>query len=125
MNPTVIPRAQWLKQGESLFGTRDPKSWRYLCPSCGHVQTWTAWKVIGHEAPERVLGYSCIGSVRGGPGVVAVGEPDKGAGCLFAGNLDELGLIPLFVQAGVTVKDGAELPVGDFIFNFSPPRKRA
>lgn len=122
--PKIIPRAEWLAEGERLFGTRDPRTWRFRCPSCGHVQTWAAWEALKHPDPARVLGYTCIGALRGGPGVVEVGQPDRGSGCRFAGAVDQIGLIPLFVQAGVAPKGGVELPVGELVFNFAPPRHR-
>lgn len=118
--PRVIARAAWLALGAATFGNPDPKTWLFKCPSCGHVQGWAAWEAAGEEDPASVLGFSCIGTARQSPNVVQIGERDRGAGCMFAGAVDQLGLIPNFVKAGETTKG---LPVGDFVFDFAPPKR--
>lgn len=33
-----VSQADWLAEGEKLFGT-DPRKWKFKCPNCGHVQS--------------------------------------------------------------------------------------
>lgn len=33
-----ITHAEWLEEGERLFGPQ-MRAWRFVCPSCGHVQS--------------------------------------------------------------------------------------
>ncbi len=47
---------EWTAEG--LFG-EDKMTWRFTCPSCGHVATATDWKRAG--APETAVAFSCLG----------------------------------------------------------------
>lgn len=61
--PTVT-KEQWLKRGAELFGS-DTGTWRFRCPSCGHVQSVVSVQAIDPSlSAESVAGwiyYSCQG----------------------------------------------------------------
>lgn len=42
----VIKVADWLKELKSRFG-EDSEDWKFVCPSCGHVQSVADFKAIG------------------------------------------------------------------------------
>lgn len=42
----VIKFADWLKELRSRFG-EDDEEWKFVCPSCGHVQSVADFKAIG------------------------------------------------------------------------------
>ena len=49
---------EWVAEGTKRFGP-DMMTWRFVCPSCGHVQTAADYKAAG--APINVVAFSCIG----------------------------------------------------------------
>jgi hypothetical protein len=51
-------RAEWLAEAERRFG-KDPMSWTFVCPSCGHVQSVADYKAAG--APSTACAFSCVG----------------------------------------------------------------
>ena len=53
-----ISREQWEAEGEALFGP-DQMTWRFVCPSCGHVATPQDWKDAG--ATQGAVAFSCVG----------------------------------------------------------------
>lgn len=80
--------SDWQAQGLSLFGP-EVNSWKYVCPSCGHVQTRADWLRLGmnpRQVDERV-GYSCIGRWLDPLGSVQALEMSKGTGCKYVGSL--------------------------------------
>jgi hypothetical protein len=70
----------WRAEAVRRFGD-DPMKWRFVCLSCGHIQTPSDYKSVG--APETSVAFSCVG--RWTPG--ATGEIwQKGKGpCNYAG----------------------------------------
>jgi hypothetical protein len=83
----TITHQQWLAEGESLFG-KDAKTWRFVCPSCGHVASLKDWKDAG--AGEGHMAFSCVGRF------LAKTEPERkaldertfkreGGPCMYAG----------------------------------------
>lgn len=48
----------WKAKAVELFGN-DPLTWRFVCPSCGHVAAVSAWLAAG--APENTVAFSCVG----------------------------------------------------------------
>jgi len=70
----------WRAEGVRRFG-EDHMKWRFVCPSCGHVQTPADYKAV--NAPERAVAFSCIG--RRTPGATGeIGQKGKGP-CNYAG----------------------------------------
>lgn len=55
----------WEKRGIELFG-EDKKKWKYICPSCKHIQTAKDFIKI-KEKPENA-GFNCIGRFKKGIG---------------------------------------------------------
>jgi len=57
---------EWKQRGRELFGD-DPKEWRFVCPSCGHVQTFNDFLALDMvpEDVEKYVGFSCIGRFDG------------------------------------------------------------
>lgn len=60
-----IPFDEWLEEGIKLFG-KDRRDWKFVCPSCGHVQSIRDFEElnklgISDVKPETVVFFSCIG----------------------------------------------------------------
>jgi len=99
MDTRELTHQEWLKEAVEKFG-KDPNKWRFVCPSCGHVQTRQDFLDTGLPAKQvdNILAYSCIGRWRQGPGrdVKHLGEKDTGDGCNYAGgglfNLNPVGV---------------------------------
>lgn len=56
---------EWMAEGERLFGP-DMLSWKFVCPSCGHIQSpedFRPYKLKG-AFPDTAR-YSCIGRYDG------------------------------------------------------------
>lgn len=119
-SPTVVPRAEWLAEGEARYGT-DRRAWRFRCPSCGHVQSGQALAALGVTDWDAFLGFTCVGYFRalleGRGGVVLPGQRDRGVGCTYEGGDEGSGIrCPVFVQSGETSRG---VPVGNFVFEFA------
>lgn len=78
-----ISLEDWQKEGRKLFG--DPKQWTWVCPSCGHRQSFQDFLDLGMEPEmvQKLVSFSCIGRWR--PSCVELGERDQGHGCNYAG----------------------------------------
>jgi hypothetical protein len=65
----AVTHADWLAEGERLFGP-DARDWRFVCPSCGHVQTVRDFEAAGvsQDTIYKVIGFSCIGRFTGAEG---------------------------------------------------------
>lgn len=92
---------EWTADGKRRFGD-DMMTWRFVCPSCGHVQTANDYKAAG--APSTVVGFSCIG--RWLPGGAEHAQKIKdatfkqnGGPCDYAGG-GLIGLNPVKVGGG-------------------------
>ena len=57
MTTIRMTRAEWEAEGKRRFGD-DMMTWRFVCPSCGHVQSANDYKAAG--APSTVYEYSQI-----------------------------------------------------------------
>ena len=55
-----IKYEDWIKEGEKLFG-KDKKKWKFVCPSCGGIQTIQDFIDLKVEEPENYVHFSCIG----------------------------------------------------------------
>lgn len=58
----VIGHEEWLAEGKRRFGEK-ARHWRFVCPSCGTVQTPQDLLDAGlsKEEAHRVMAYSCVG----------------------------------------------------------------
>lgn len=54
----MTTRAEWEADGLRRFGS-DRLTWRFVCPSCGHVASVEDWKKAG--APANAVAFSCVG----------------------------------------------------------------
>lgn len=72
-----MTHAQWSAEGARRFGP-DVLTWRFVCPSCGHVASVDDWVKAGAK---NQVAFSCIGRSVGGR--EAFGE-GKGP-CNYAG----------------------------------------
>jgi hypothetical protein len=62
---TVLTKAEWLSKGQLLFGD-DPLKWKFVCPSCGNIQTpedFRKYKDVG--ATPNTAYFNCIGRYDG------------------------------------------------------------
>ena len=78
----------WQARAIELFGP-DPNHWRFVCPSCGHVQTRQDFRDLGmsDRQLDTLIGFSCIGRWQAAERqhVVAFCEQSQGYGCTYAG----------------------------------------
>lgn len=79
----TVTLGEWHAEGKERFGG-DPKQWKFICPGCGHVQSYQDFLDLGMEPKmaQGFVGFSCIGRWKGG---VEFGEQDEGNGCIYAG----------------------------------------
>lgn len=73
----TMSEAEWNAEGVRLFG-EDRMTWRFVCPSCGHVASVADWKSVG--ASEGEAAFSCVGRHIAGASDM-FGEPP----CNYAG----------------------------------------
>lgn len=85
--PRTVKYADWLAEGEQLFGP-DRKKWLFACPICGFAQSAETFEAA--KLPLSAVGFSCIGrwlrkrrKAFGGEGE---GPCDYAGGGLFAIN---------------------------------------
>jgi hypothetical protein len=77
----VLTYEQWLAEGYRRFG-EDRRSWRFVCPVCGHAATPADWLAVG--ASQGEIAFSCVGRrIEGAKEAFAQG--DNGKGCTYAG----------------------------------------
>lgn len=83
-----IELEDWHRQAIERFGP-DPNHWRFVCPSCGHVQTRQDFLDLGmsQRQVDTIVGFSCIGrwNVTHRSEVVGYCEQSRGYGCTYAG----------------------------------------
>lgn len=100
---------EWEAKGKRLFGD-DLLTWRFVCPSCGHVQSLQDFKDLEID-PNHAYGTMCIGRVDGAHHNVPIGT--KPGPCNYhSGGL--LNLNPIRVEHPDTGK-----PVRLFAFDES------
>lgn len=101
-----IAHEAWLARGRALFGP-DWRQWRFVCPSCGHVQSGEDFlPFMGEEAARSVVGYACIGRYDGVHGAVPMwSEPGP---CNYSNG----GL--LCIADVYVIHQGARIPVFAF-----------
>ena len=86
---------EWKQRGKELFGT-DPKSWRFVCPSCGNIQTPQDFINLKEDVSPETAYFSCLGRWTGH--MDAHMFPKDGGPCNYAGG-GLLGLNPIPVIA--------------------------
>src|SRR4051794_1838358 len=97
---------EWLAEGERRFGT-DRMNWRFVCPSCGHVQAVEGFVRFKSEGAAASSAYfNCIGRY-GGPAREAFGEKDGGPCNYTSGGLFKISPVEV-------VADGTIVRVFDF-----------
>jgi hypothetical protein len=105
-----VTMAEWQQQGRTLFGP-DVNDWRFVCPSCGYIQSRRDWMALGMN-PRQVdmrLGYSCIGRWLDPLGCVDAFEMSEGTGCEYAGDQS-----PNISPLTVIISPGEERPTFGF-----------
>lgn len=103
-----ISHDEWLEEGIDLFGS-DVKTWRFVCPVCGHVQTIQDFldkTNLDKDTIGTVIGFSCIGRWIEGSRESLTGE-GKGP-CDYAGG-GLMRLNPIHVE-----RDGKTQQAFDF-----------
>lgn len=58
MEQKTFTLEEWKAEAVRRFGT-DPMSWKFVCPSCGHVASVKDWRDLG--ASEGEVAFSCVG----------------------------------------------------------------
>lgn len=107
---TEISLKDWQAEGLRLFGP-DVNNWRFVCPSCGYVQSRRDWTALGLN-PRQIdmrLGYSCIGRWLNPLGSVDFPELSKGTGCKYVGDQH-----PNISPYTVIISPGEERPTFGF-----------
>jgi len=62
---TVMTKEEWMAKGTHLFGA-DPFKWRFVCPSCGHIQTPEDFRPYKDKgASPDTAWFNCIGRYDG------------------------------------------------------------
>lgn len=83
---TRLTLREWHILGTALFGG-DVNDWKFICPSCGHVQSRRDWMNLGMN-PRQIdtyLGFTCIGRWLHPLNAVDAFEESKGYGCRYIG----------------------------------------
>jgi hypothetical protein len=78
MKNRTLSHKEWIEEAVRRFGD-DPRNWRFVCPSCGHVATPADWKAAG--AGEGEVAFSCVGRHLKNPTEMCV----KPGPCNYAG----------------------------------------
>lgn len=58
---------EWKADGSSLFGS-NPKKWKFICPSCGHVQSGEEFEKLENCNDWQDVYTKCIGRFFDGEG---------------------------------------------------------
>lgn len=65
MDKVTMTRDEWLQKGKELFG-EDMLKWRFVCPSCSHVQTPEDFRPYSEQGVTPDTAYmNCIGRYDG------------------------------------------------------------
>lgn len=81
---------EWQAEGVKRFG-EDRMTWRFVCPSCGHVASVQDYKDAG--APSEAVAFSCVGRWLPNPSEMCV----KPGPCNYAGG-GLFGLNPVEIE---------------------------
>lgn len=76
---TEYTHEEWIAEAKRRFGD-DAKTWRFVCPSCGHVASVADYQAAG--APESAVAFSCVGRWTGAKKDVFAQD---GGPCNYAG----------------------------------------
>ncbi len=49
---------EWRAEAKKRFGD-NPKNWKFICPSCGHIASAQDWIDVGASPSE--IAFSCVG----------------------------------------------------------------
>lgn len=90
-----MTHAEWLAEAKKRFGD-DALTWRFVCPSCGHVASVADWKALG--AKEGEVAFSCVG--RRMPNAKDICPPDGGPCNYAGGGLFELNPVTVLLDGG-------------------------
>lgn len=61
MKRVIMTKEEWEARGTELFGP-DQMTWRFVCPSCGNVQSVEGFKAFRDQGVQPSTAYfSCIG----------------------------------------------------------------
>lgn len=101
-----LTHLQWQDAARERYGS-DAMSWKFRCPSCGHVASVQDWKDSG--APEGAVAFSCIGRYVNAPGVADKAFKKAGGPCNYTGG----GLFKLN-PVSVKAEDGSLHSMFDF-----------
>ncbi len=97
--PKKITWKQWNEEGKKLFGA-DKRKWKFVCPSCGHIQSVESMIKNNPKLSEKDLeGQFCFS---------CEGRHTEGRGCDWT-----LGGF-LQIQTVTIVHEGEDHPVFDF-----------
>ncbi len=109
MAVTKMTSREWQAEAVKRFG-KDSKQWKFVCPTCKHVQSLQDFIDTGMDAWEarRMIGFSCIGRVTKDAKDAFDALAGKGP-CNYAGG----GLFRLN-PVKVTQEDGTEHELFDF-----------
>lgn len=95
---TLLTLAAWIDTGTYLFGS-NMLDWRFMCPSCGHVQTPRQFQALGADVD--LAYFNCIGRHDGVHNAVDIGT--KPGPCNYTGG-GLFKLSPVMVLDPITEK---------------------
>jgi len=104
--------AEWLEEGELRFGP-DQFKWRFVCPSCGHVQAVEDFRPHKDRgATAETARFNCIGRyLPAGSARDAFGATGDGPCNYTAGGLFNISPLQVILPDGTTSTS----------FDFAPP----
>lgn len=76
----TITKEQYFNTARERFGD-DAATWRFVCPSCGHIASVSDWRKVG--ASEGEIAFSCVGRHMGAGGEKAFKQ--SGGPCNYTG----------------------------------------
>jgi len=109
--PTLkkVPKDEWLAEAKKRFGD-DPLNWKFVCPSCGHIQSCVDFRPYKDKGADPNDAYfSCIGRFDGHMKTSMLSGESP---CNYT-----LGGLFVLATTVVVLEDGRQLPV----FEFAPP----
>ena len=99
-----MTKAEWLAEGKGLFGD-DMLRWRFVCPSCGHVQAPEDFRQYADQgATPDTARFNCIGRYDGHITVDAFQGPGTGPCNYTSGGLICIAPILVIDEDGCTYR---------------------